>query len=211
MINPKANDSIYDLEPVLYRGRDHIFEEMDGLKFKLGPKSFFQTNSHQAKQLYGLVKEYAGLKGNEVVYDLYTGTGTIANYVAGDAKSVVGVESVSEAVEDARVNAELNQIDNAAFVTGDMKDILNGSFISTYGKPDVLITDPPRAGMHKNVIKNILEASPRRIVYVSCNPATQSRDINLLSEKYSVDFIQPVDMFPHTYHVENIALLNINQ
>ncbi len=211
MINPKANDSIYDLEPKLFKGRDHIFEEMDGLRFKLGPKSFFQTNSLQAKQLYNLVKDFAGLYGEEVVYDLYTGTGTIANYVAKNAKSVVGIESVPEAVEDAKINAELNQIHNADFIAGDMKDILNKDFILKYGKPDVLISDPPRAGMHKNVVKNILEALPDRIVYVSCNPATQSRDINMLSEKYSVDRIQPVDMFPHTYHVENVALLKIHQ
>jgi len=211
MINPKANDSIYDIEARLFKGRDHIFEQMEGLKFKLGPKSFYQTNSEQAYELYKLVREYASLGGKELIYDLYTGTGTIANFLAHQARKVIGVESVPEAIEDAKVNSRLNGINNTVFVTGDMKDIIDENFMSEYGKPEVIITDPPRAGMHKNVVKNILHALPRKIVYVSCNPATQSRDINLLSEHYKVERIQPVDMFPHTYHVENIALLKLKQ
>ncbi|MFP3860600.1 MAG: 23S rRNA (uracil(1939)-C(5))-methyltransferase RlmD [Bacteroidales bacterium] len=211
MINPKANDSIYDLEPELYKGRDYIVENMEDLQFKLGPKSFFQTNSFQALELYKLVRHFASLQGNEIVYDLYTGTGTIANFIAPEAKKVVGIESVPEAVMDAKTNAEINNIENTEFVAGDMKDILDRDFMMHHGYPDVIITDPPRAGMHKKVVQNILDAQPERIVYVSCNPATQSRDVNLLSEKYEVDVIQPVDMFPHTYHVENIALLTIRQ
>jgi 23S rRNA (uracil1939-C5)-methyltransferase len=211
MINPKANDSIYDLEPVLYSGRDHIFEQMEGLSFKLGPKSFYQTNSEQAYELYKLVREYAALKGEEIVYDLYTGTGTIVNFIARQAGKVVGIESVPEAIDDANENSMINGITNTVFRAGDMKDILNTQFFSDHGHPQVIITDPPRAGMHKNVIKNILNANPDKIVYVSCNPATQSRDINLLSDHYKVESIQPVDMFPHTYHVENIALLRNKQ
>ncbi len=211
MINPKANDSIYDLEAKLYNGRDYIIEKMDGLDFKLGPKSFFQTNSFQALRLYKLVLEFTALNGNEIVYDLYTGTGTIANFIAPYAQKVVGIESVPEAVKDAETNSRMNNIDNTVFVAGDMIEILDGQFIHQYGAPDVVITDPPRAGMHKKVIQNLLAAEPEKIVYVSCNPATQSRDVNLLSEKYSVKIIQPVDMFPHTYHVENIALLEVRQ
>ena len=211
MINPKANDSVYDLEAFLYEGRDHIFEEMEGLKFKLGPKSFFQTNSRQAHKLYKLVREYASLEGEEIVYDLYTGTGTIANFLAHQASEILGIESVPEAIEDAKVNSTINNIDNTTFLSGDMKDILNEELFQQYGRPDVVVADPPRAGMHKNVVRNILNALPHKIVYVSCNPATQSRDINILSEKYTVEKIQPVDMFPHTYHVENIALLKIKQ
>ena len=207
MLNPKANDSIYDLQPITYDGRDHIFEQMEGMRFKIGPKSFFQTNSYQAYQLYQLVREYAGLQGNELVYDLYTGTGTIANFLSPYAAQVVGIESVPEAIEDARENARINGIDNTFFVSGDMKELLNEQFIHKYGRPQVVITDPPRAGMHKDVVDNIIQAAPGKIVYVSCNPATQARDVHLLSGAYAVEKVQPVDMFPHTYHVENIVLL----
>lgn len=207
MINPKANDSIFDLDPVLYHGRAFIYEAMEGLKFKVGPKSFYQTNSRQAYELYKLVKQYTDLRGNERVYDLYTGTGTIANFLAPHCKHVVGIESVKEAIEDARQNAELNRLNNTTFIPGDMKELLNEDLLDQYGYPQVLVTDPPRAGMHKDVVSNILHAEPARIVYVSCNPATQARDIHLLDEKYRVMDVQPVDMFPHTYHVENVVLL----
>ncbi len=206
-INPKKNESLYDQEILLYAGRDHIFEQMEGLTFKIGPKSFFQTNTGQALRLYQVAREFAGLQGNEVLYDLYTGTGTIANFMAGQAARVVGIESVPEAIHDARVNAELNGITNATFITGDMKDVFTGELIRDHGKPDVLITDPPRAGMHAKVVDQILRIAPGRIVYVSCNPATQARDVELLARSYSVRKIQPVDMFPHTHHVENVALL----
>jgi len=212
MINSKANDAIYDLEPVLYKGRDFIYEQMENLWFKLGPKSFYQTNSEQAYELYKIVRNYADLhSGEEIVYDLYTGTGTIANFLAPSALKVVGIESVPEAVEDAKKNAAMNRLDNTQFFAGDMKDKLSDTFFSENGTPDVIITDPPRAGMHKKVVENILAAAPWRIVYVSCNPATQARDIELLKTKYTVEEIQPVDMFPHTYHVENVALLVFNQ
>ena len=207
MINPKANDSIYDLEPILYAGRDAIYENMEGLEFKIGPKSFYQTNSHQAYNLYKLVREWAGLTGDENVYDLYTGTGTIANFLSPQAGKVTGIESVPEAIEDARENARINDIHNTVFVSGDMKDLLNEHFFEQYGRPQVVVTDPPRAGMHKDVVASILKAAPSVIVYVSCNPATQARDIHLLSESYQVEKVQPVDMFPHTYHVENVVLL----
>ncbi len=207
VINPKMNDTITDLDVKLFAGRDYIIETMENLKFKISPKSFYQTNSEQAFQLYQIVREYAQLSGNEVVYDLYTGTGTIANFVASQARLVTGIEYVPEAIEDARINSSINEINNTRFFAGDMKDIFVSDFISQQGRPDVLIADPPRAGMHKDVIKNILNASPGRIVYVSCNPATQARDIELLSEKYKTTKIQPVDMFPHTHHVENVALL----
>lgn len=211
MINPKANDSIYDLEPLLFEGREFIYEWMEGLSFKIGPKSFYQTNSEQAYELYKIVRNFADLKGSETVYDLYTGTGTIANFLAQHAGKVIGVESVPEAIQDARENSDMNDIHNTLFYAGDMKDVFSEQFISAHGKPDVVITDPPRAGMHKNVVENLLKAAPGRIVYVSCNPATQARDIEILKEKYHVVETQPVDMFPHTYHVENVALLFLNQ
>ncbi len=207
VINPKRNDTITDLPVKLFAGNDHIFEQMEDLRFKIGPKSFYQTNSEQAYNLYCLVREYAGLTGKETVYDLYTGTGTIANFVAKKAKKVVGVEYVPEAIEDAKVNSEINKIENTVFYAGDMKDVLSDDFIAENGKPDVIITDPPRAGMHKDVVKVILNAAPEKIVYVSCNAATQARDIQLLDEKYKVVKYRPVDMFPHTAHVENITLL----
>ena len=207
IINRKANDTITDQEVVTWRGRDHIYEEMEGLKFKIGPKSFFQTNSQQAYNLYKTVVDFARLSGGETVYDLYTGTGTIANFVARNAKKVVGIESVPEAIEDARENARINEIENTLFFAGDMKDVLTVEFIAEQGHPDVVITDPPRTGMHQGVINAILLAEPEKIVYVSCNPATQARDLNLLDSKYSVTRVQPVDMFPHTHHVENVVLL----
>ena len=207
VVNTKWNDSLADLTPVLYRGKDHIIEEMEGLQFKVGPKSFYQTNSEQAYNLYKVAREFAGLTGNEMVYDLYTGTGTIANFVSRQAKKVIGIEYVPEAIEDAKVNSALNHIENTLFYAGDMKDILTQDFINQHGRPDVIITDPPRAGMHDDVINTILFAEPERIVYVSCNPATQARDLSLLSVKYSVKKVRPVDMFPHTHHVENVVLL----
>lgn len=209
VINPKMNDTIHDLEVSLYSGRDHIFEELDGLRFKIGPKSFFQTNSQQALELYRVTKSFADLTGDEVVYDLYTGTGTIAAYLAKDCKKVVGIENIEAAITDAKINAEINGIENVLFYVGDMKDVLHDAFIQENGPPDVIVTDPPRAGMHADVINAILGAAPRRIVYVSCNPATQARDIQLLSEKYKVTRIQPVDMFPHTHHVENVVRLDL--
>ncbi|MDD4403311.1 MAG: 23S rRNA (uracil(1939)-C(5))-methyltransferase RlmD [Parabacteroides sp.] len=207
IINTKCNDTITDQEVNVYKGKDHIIEEMEGLKFKVGPKSFYQTNSDQAYNLYKITRNFAGLTGNEMVYDLYTGTGTIANFVSGKAKKVIGIEYVPEAIEDAKVNSALNNIENTLFFAGDMKDILTQEFISQHGRPDVIITDPPRAGMHDDVINTILFAEPERIVYVSCNPATQARDLGLLSVKYVVKKVQPVDMFPHTHHVENVVLL----
>jgi len=207
VVNEKGNDTITDQEILVYKGKDHILEEMEGLKFKIGPKSFYQTNSEQAYELYKVAREFAGFRGGEVVYDLYTGTGTIANFVARNVKKVVGIEYVPEAIEDAHVNSELNGIENTSFFAGDMKKILNSEFIARHGKPDVIITDPPRAGMDEDVVKTILEASPERVVYVSCNPATQARDLALMDEAYQVTKIQPVDMFPHTHHVENVVLL----
>lgn len=207
VINNKCNDTIGDLDVEVFKGNDHIFEEMEGLRFKVGPKSFYQTNSEQAYNLYKVAREFAGLTGNELVYDLYTGTGTIANFVAHQARKVVGIEYVPEAIEDAKVNSALNGIDNTLFYAGDMKDILTNDFIAEHGRPDVIITDPPRAGMHNDVIDVILAAEPKRIVYVSCNPATQARDLQLLDGKYKVTAVQPVDMFPHTHHVENVVQL----
>ena len=207
VINHKANDTITDQEVVVFKGTDCIFEEMEGLKFKISPKSFYQTNSEQAYTLYKVARDFAGLTGNELVYDLYTGTGTIANFVAKQCSKVVGIEYVPEAIEDAKVNSKLNNIDNTLFFAGDMKDLLTKAFIYEHGKPDVIITDPPRAGMHDDVIKTILLAAPQRIVYVSCNPATQARDLSLLECQYRVERVQPVDMFPHTHHVENVILL----
>ncbi len=207
VINEKGNDTITDQEILVFKDRDFIMEEMEGLKFRIGPKSFFQTNSQQAHELYKAVRELSSLTGKEIVYDLYTGTGTIANFIANKAHKVIGIEYVPEAIEDARINSELNNISNTVFFSGDMKNILTDQFITENGHPDVVITDPPRAGMSEEVVKAILRASPEKIVYVSCNPATQARDLNILNENYKVRIIQPVDMFPHTHHVENIALL----
>jgi 23S rRNA (uracil1939-C5)-methyltransferase len=207
IINSKANDTITDQEVLVFKGNECIYEEMEGLKFKIGPKSFYQTNSEQAYVLYKIVRDFAQLTGTELVYDLYTGTGTIANFIAHRARQVIGIEYVPEAIEDAVINSKLNDIDNTRFFSGDMKDILNTSFIQEHGMPDVIITDPPRAGMHEDVINAILFANPEIVVYVSCNPATQARDLNLLDRNYKVTAIQPVDMFPHTHHVENVVLL----
>ena len=209
VINQKGNDTIYDLPVHTFSGNDFMYEEMEGLKFKIGPKSFYQTNSKQAYNLYKITRNFADLKGNEVVYDLYTGTGTIALFVSKQAKHVVGVEFVPEAIEDAKVNASINNVKNTSFYAGDMKDVLNDEFIATNGKPDVIITDPPRAGMHTDVVNKILELAPPKIVYVSCNPASQARDVALLSEKYEVVKAQAVDMFPQTLHVESVALLKL--
>lgn len=207
IVNRKANDTITDQEVITWHGRDHIYEEMEGLRFKIGAKSFFQTNSGQAYNLYKVARDFARLSGSQTVYDLYTGMGSIANFVARDAKKVVGIEYVPEAIEDAKENARLNAITNSFFFAGDMKDVLTEGFISEHGHPDVIITDPPRAGMHDKVVNAILLAEPERIVYVSCNPATQARDLGLLDIKYRVTQVQPVDMFPHTHHVENVVLL----
>ena len=205
--NQKGNDTINDLDLILFKGNDHIFELMEDLKFKVGPKSFYQTNTEQAYHLYCVAREFANLTGNELVYDLYTGTGTIANFVAHKAKKVIGIEYVPEAIEDAKVNSQVNNIENTLFYAGDMKDILTNEFIALHGRPDVIITDPPRAGMHPDVVNVILNAAPNRIVYVSCNPATQARDLQLMDDHYKVAAVQPVDMFPHTPHVENVVLL----
>ena len=205
--NQKCNDTIGDLDIRTFKGNDHIFELMEDLKFKVGPKSFYQTNTEQALHLYQVARDFAGLTGCELVYDLYTGTGTIANFVARQARQVIGIEYVPEAIADAKVNSELNGIENTLFYAGDMKDILTDDFIAQHGRPDVIITDPPRAGMHPDVVKTILRAAPQRIVYVSCNPATQARDLQCLNEDYEVTEVQPVDMFPHTPHVENVVLL----
>ena len=209
VINGKCNDTITDQEVLTFYGKDHLIEKMEDLQFKVGPKSFYQTNSQQAYKLYSIAREFAGLEGNEVVYDLYTGTGTIANFIARKAAKVIGIEFVPEAIEDAKINAGLNNINNTEFFAGDMKNLLTPEFIATHGKPDVIITDPPRSGMHDDVTDTILAASPKRIVYVSCNPATQARDLSRLSANYRVCKVQPVDMFPHTHHVENIALLKV--
>ncbi|MCQ2175467.1 MAG: 23S rRNA (uracil(1939)-C(5))-methyltransferase RlmD [Bacteroidales bacterium] len=211
VINSKLNDSISDLQPALYRGNDAIYEEMEGLHFKIGPKSFYQTNSRQAYRLYSVTREFAGLTGNEVVYDLYTGTGTIAQFVSGKASKVIGIEYVPEAIEDAVLNAANNGITNCEFFAGDMKDILTADFIGEHGKPDVIILDPPRAGIHPDVASVILETAPSRMVYVSCNPASQARDLAILSQKYTIEAVQPVDMFPHTQHVENVCKLKLKE
>ena len=207
IINSKANDTITDQEVLVWKGRDHIIEEMEGLQFRIGPKSFYQTNSEQAHHLYEVARSFAQLTGEERVYDLYTGTGTIANFVARNAKEVIGIEYVEEAIADAKINAQINGIGNTRFYAGDMKNVLTAEFIAEQGRPDVVITDPPRAGMHDDVVQAILLAAPQRIVYVSCNPATQARDLNLLDAAYRVTRVQPVDMFPHTHHVENVVLL----
>ncbi len=208
VINPKLNDTINDLEIHLYSGRDHIFEKLNGLIFKIGPKSFFQTNTAQTLELYKLALKFAKLNGNEFVYDLYTGTGTIANFIAPHCKKVIGIESIPDAIENARINSEINKIKNTSFIVGDIKDVLNQDFFTKYGLPEVIITDPPRMGMHANVVEAIIEAAPKRIVYISCNPATQARDIQLLGDNYEVNIVQPVDMFPHTHHVENVVRLD---
>ena len=209
VINEKLNDSISDLDCILYKGEDAIWETMGKLKFKIGPKSFYQTNSEQAYKLYSVAKEFAALTGNEVVYDLYTGTGTIAQFISDKASKVIGIEYVKEAIEDARINAEANGITNCTFFDGDMKDILTADFIKEHGKPEVMIIDPPRAGMHPDVVKVIMEAAPERIVYVSCNPASQARDLAMMSPMYEITAAQPVDMFPHTMHVENVCALKL--
>lgn len=209
VINEKLNDSISDLDCILYKGDDAIWETMGKLKFKIGPKSFYQTNSEQAYKLYSVAKEFAALTGNEVVYDLYTGTGTIAQFISDKASKVIGIEYVKEAIEDARINAEANGITNCIFFDGDMKDILTADFIKEHGKPEVMIIDPPRAGMHPDVVKVIMEAAPERIVYVSCNPASQARDLAMMSPMYEITAVQPVDMFPHTMHVENVCALKL--
>lgn len=207
VINNKKNDTIGDLDIETFSGKNHMFEEMEGLRFKIGPKSFYQTNSEQAYELYKVTRDFAGLTGEELVYDLYTGTGTIANFVARQCREVIGIEYVPEAIEDAKINAELNELNNTKFYAGDMKDMLTTKFIAEHGRPDVIITDPPRAGMHQDVIDVLRFAAPERIVYVSCNPATQARDLQLLDDMYKVAKVQPVDMFPHTHHVENVVLL----
>lgn len=207
VINPKGNDTILDLNVHLFKGREYILEQLEDLKFKIGPKSFFQTNSAQALKLYQLVREFANPDGHGIVYDLYTGTGTIANFLASGAKKVIGIENVPEAIEDARENARLNGIGNTSFHAADMKDILTVEFIEKEGRPDVIVLDPPRAGIHPDVAKTIKEAAPARIVYVSCNPGTQARDIGMISDDYKVKKVQPVDMFPHTHHIESVALL----
>jgi 23S rRNA (uracil1939-C5)-methyltransferase len=209
--NQKCNDTFNDLEVKTFKGNDHIFELMEDLRFKVGPKSFYQTNTEQAYHLYSVAREFAGLTGSELVYDLYTGTGTIANFVARRARQVIGIEYVPEAISDAKVNSEINGIGNTKFFAGDMKDLLTEDFVNLHGRPDVIITDPPRAGMHPDVIDVILRAAPKRIVYVSCNPATQARDLQLMDADYKVAEVQPVDMFPHTPHVENVVLLTKRQ
>jgi 23S rRNA (uracil1939-C5)-methyltransferase len=207
VINSKANDTIYDQDVILYKGRDYILEEMEGLTFSINAKSFYQTNSEQAYELYKITREFAGLSGDELVYDLYTGTGTIAQFVSKKAKKVVGVEAVPAAIEDAKINAKRNNITNCEFFVGDMKDVFNEEFIATHGIPDVIITDPPRDGMHKDVVKQILRIAPKKVVYVSCNSATQARDLALIDEMYKVTRVRPVDMFPQTHHVENVVIL----
>jgi 23S rRNA (uracil1939-C5)-methyltransferase len=207
VINSKGNDTITDQQVEVFAGRDYIFEEMEGLQFKIGPKSFYQTNSEQAYELYKVAREFADLKGTETVYDLYTGTGTIANFIARNAKKVVGIEYVPEAIEDAKVNSKINNIENTIFFAGDMKDVLDKRFVNEHGNPDVVITDPPRAGMHADVLQTLINVAADKIVYVSCNPATQARDIAILDAFYQIEKICPVDMFPHTHHVENVVLL----
>lgn len=211
IVNSKLNDSISDQDPILFSGNDAIYEQMEGLRFKIGPKSFYQTNSPQAYNLYKVAREFADLKGDEVVYDLYTGTGTIAQFVSNKASKVIGIEYVTEAIEDAKTNAKNNGITNCEFYAGDMKDILTSDFIAAHGKPDVIILDPPRAGIHPDVARVILSAAPSRIVYVSCNPASQARDLAIFSEKYNIEAVQPVDMFPQTHHVENVCKLKLSK
>ena len=209
VINSKANDTLYDQDIILYKGRDYILEEMEGLHFSINAKSFYQTNSDQAYELYKITRDFAGLTGVELVYDLYTGTGTIAQFVSKKARKVIGVEAVPEAIFDAKENAKRNEITNCEFFVGDMKNVFNEDFIAAHGKPDVIITDPPRDGMHKDVVQQILNIAPKKVVYVSCNSATQARDLALLDEKYKVTRVRPVDMFPQTHHVENVVLLEL--
>ncbi|MVN90393.1 23S rRNA (uracil(1939)-C(5))-methyltransferase RlmD [Mucilaginibacter aquatilis] len=209
ILNQKKNDTIFDQDVVAWKGPEYIHEKMDDIQFRIGPKSFYQTNAIQAKRLYEIARDFAGFKGNELVYDLYTGAGTIANFVAGHVREVIGVEYVPSAIEDAKVNSAINNIHNTKFYAGDMKDVLNAEFVSQHGKPDVIITDPPRAGMHADVVERLMEIESPRIVYVSCNAATQARDLIVLKEKYNIAQIQPVDMFPHTQHVENVVLLEL--
>ena len=211
VINTKVNDTIADQEILLHTGKEYIEEEMDGLRFRIGPKSFYQTNSRQALTLYTVARNFAQLTGNELVYDLYTGTGTIANFVARHCRHVIGIEYVEDAIKDAHINAKVNSLDNTEFYAGDMKDVLTDDFIAEHGRPDVMIVDPPRAGMHGDVVDVILNAEPERIVYVSCNPATQARDLALLNVKYDITAVQPVDMFPHTQHVENVVALRLRK
>ncbi len=207
VINNKANDSLADQDVILYRGDDHLVEVIGGLKFRIGPKSFYQTNTRQAAELYRIAREFAGFRGNEIVYDLYTGTGTIACYIADSVSKVIGIEYLEDAVRDAGINAAMNNITNVQFFAGDIRKVMNREFINTHGRPGIVITDPPRSGMHADVVRAILEASPQRIVYISCNPATQARDISLLREGYRVTRVRPVDMFPHTQHIENVVLM----
>ncbi len=209
IINQKKNDTIFDQEVIACRGPEYIHEEMNGIRFRIGPKSFYQTNSIQALKLYEITRDFAGFKGDELVYDMYTGAGTIANFIAGQVKQVIGVEYVPSSIEDAKINSAINDITNTKFYAGDMKDVLNADFVAEHGKPDVIITDPPRAGMHPDVVNRLMEIEADRIVYVSCNPATQARDLLVLKEKYEIVKIQPVDMFPHTQHVENVVLLKL--
>jgi 23S rRNA (uracil1939-C5)-methyltransferase len=211
VINSKANDTLYDQDIKLFKGRDYILEEMEGLKFSINAKSFYQTNSDQAYELYKITRDFAGLTGNEVVYDLYTGTGTIAQFVSKKAKKVIGVEAVPEAIADAKENAKRNEITNCEFYVGDMKNVFNDDFIAQHGKPDVIITDPPRDGMHKDVVEMLLKTGAPKIVYVSCNSATQARDLALMDEMYKVTRVRPVDMFPQTHHVENVVLLELRK
>lgn len=209
VVNTKVNDTIGDQEIILFKGREYIEEAMENLRFRVGPKSFYQTNSRQAYRLYSVARDFAKLTGDELVYDLYTGTGTIACFIASNARHVIGIEYVPEAIDDAKINAEVNNLNNTEFYAGDMKNVLTADFIASHGRPDVMVVDPPRAGMHEDVVKVILDASPSRIVYVSCNPATQARDLALLHEKYDIEAVQPVDMFPHTQHVENVVALKL--
>jgi 23S rRNA (uracil1939-C5)-methyltransferase len=210
-INPKMNDSINDLQPQVYLGKGYVMEKMEDFQFKIGPKSFFQTNTYQGEQLYKITREFAELKGHETVYDLYCGTGSIGIFLSRQAGKVIGVEMIPEAIEDARENAGLNNISHAEFFTGDVVDVCNDAFFQEHGKADVIITDPPRAGMHEKLVRKILDMEAPTVVYVSCNTATQARDLNLLDEKYQVTRIQPVDMFPHTHHIENVAQLKLKK
>jgi len=211
IINKKANDTIYDQDVILYKGRNHIFENMEGLQFKINAKSFYQTNSNQAYELYKIARDFSGLTGKELVYDLYTGTGTIAQFVSNNAKKVIGIESVPEAIKDAKENAILNNIKNVEFFVGDMAKIFKDEFVKKHGRPDIIITDPPRDGMHKNVVAQLLNIAAPKIVYISCNSATQARDLSILDEKYSIVKTQAVDMFPQTHHVENVVLLELKK
>jgi 23S rRNA (uracil1939-C5)-methyltransferase len=210
-VNPKVNDSIYDLEPVVHFGKGFILEKLENFNFKIGPKSFFQTNSRQGELLYKVTRDYAALTGEEVLYDLYCGTGSIGIFCSEGVKKLVGVEVISEAIDDARVNAEINGVKNSGFHAGDVVDVCNDVFFDQHGRPDVVVTDPPRAGMHEKLVRKLLDISAPTLVYVSCNPATQARDLQLLDEKYRVEKIQPVDMFPHTHHIENVVQLKLRQ